>query len=190
MAEPQLHDAQLVRWPTRFGPDYRETVLLRGGQRAQLTMLGRKHAGRIVRGYAHLSKESRYMRFLSLRDELTPSQLVHLTDTDGVRHLALGAGVQIGGACHEAGVGRFVQLADRPDTVEAAVTVVDAFQRIGLGGLLIQRLFDAARERGYRSMSAEILSDNRAMLGLLAKIGRPIRLERDGTVTVARIRLQ
>ena len=46
------------------------------------------------------------------------------------------------------GVARFIRLADEPEVAEVAVTVIDAWQRRGLGTLLLEHLTDQARSQG------------------------------------------
>src|SRR5262249_43108134 len=94
----------------------------------------------------------------------------------GMDHFALGAVVEHADG-HEEGVGvaRFVRLADNPLAAEPAVTVVDDFQRIGLGRLLFDRLLCAAAERGVHELRALVLAENKPMLALLSKLGPGVK---------------
>jgi hypothetical protein len=85
-----------------------------------------------------------------------------------VRHFAIGA-VMEGPGRRETGLGiaRFVQLPGRDHVAEPAVVVVDEYQGRGVGGLLLQRLVEAARERGVQSFSAVVQGDNKPLLSLL-----------------------
>src|SRR5215208_4031474 len=67
---------------------------------------------------------------------------------------------------------------------EAAVAVVDAWQRNGLGWVLLERLAARAREVGVTQFSASLLVENRAMLALFARLGR-IEVRHDSGSTVA-----
>jgi hypothetical protein len=68
------------------------------------------------------------------------------------------------------GIARFIRLADRPDTAEAAIAVADDVQHEGLGRLLLLRLVAAAAERGIARFRCEVLGSNAGMAGLLAHI--------------------
>ncbi len=154
-----------------YGAGYREEVRLRDGRRARLGVLGREHAGAVARGFSRLSHVSRYQRFFTHKEVLSARELEYLTDLDGERHFALYAAVREPDGWDGAAVGRFVALHGEPGVVEAALTVVDDYQGLGLGRLLFARLCAAARERGYHSVRAEVLSENRGMLALLGRAG-------------------
>ena len=65
------------------------------------------------------------------------------------------------------GVARAVRLALEPDVYEVAVTMVDAWQRRGLGRRLVERVLEAVAERGGRGVRFCVLPSNHAMLALL-----------------------
>ena len=66
---------------------------------------------------------------------------------------------------------RYVRDADRPHAAEAAVSVIDAMQGRGLGGLLLRRLCHRAAQNGIRVFTAELLTSNHSMLQLFEKLG-------------------
>jgi Acetyltransferase (GNAT) family len=68
------------------------------------------------------------------------------------------------------------------------VTVVDAWQRRGLGSALLARLSERALEVGIEYFTAEILAENRTMLALLAALGR-VETESRGAVVAARVEI-
>jgi hypothetical protein len=67
-------------------------------------------------------------------------------------------------------VARFVRDPQRPDEAEAAFTVCDPLQRLGLGRCLGEALADAARAHGIRRFTATLLGENAAARGLVAAI--------------------
>jgi len=133
-------------------------------------------------GFARLSEQSRYQRFMSAVSELSESQLRYLTEVDHRDHEALiafdpetGEGI---------GVGRFVRLDDGV-SAEAAVTVVDDWQGRGLGTALSRLLADRARDEGIERFTALLLATNEQMHDVLASLGPAHVLSRDaGTVEV------
>jgi GNAT superfamily N-acetyltransferase len=173
----------------RFGADYWEELDLDDGTRVRLFPMSAQHAGCLARGYEALSPRSRYLRFLSGAVRLTPRAIDYLTDVDGERHFALGAQVLQPSGAVAGGVGRIVQTRRDPESVEAAITVIDAYQRCGLGTALATRLVEAARERGYRQLQAEVLAENRGILRLLRRAPHPMSLTRFGASIEARMRL-
>ncbi len=136
--------------------------------------------------YPELSDESRHRRFLSAAPELTPSMLARLVDTvDNVDHVVVTAQILDPTAgmhvMHGSLVGLPVGLArcirdpKRPTTADAAVTVVDAWQHRGIGGLLVWSLARAALRRGITTFVADVLAANEAPLALLRYAGTATR---------------
>jgi RimJ/RimL family protein N-acetyltransferase len=136
----------------------------------------------IVNAFEHLSEQSRYQRFMTAIDELSPSQLDYLTDVDHHDHEALAAFDPEDGA--GVGVARFVRL-DDGTTAEAAVTVIDEWQGRGLGTALCNLLAERAREEGIERFNALLLAGNDQMHDVLAALGPSKVLSRQaGTVEV------
>lgn len=147
---------------------------LRDGTEVLISQLTPADAPLVADAFARLSEESRRLRFLGPKPNLSAAELRYLTEVDGHRHEALGAiDVETGRAI---AVGRFVRHADDPRQAEVAITVADEWQQRGLGKLLLQRLADRAREEGVASFTALVSHDNRKMQGLLDRIGTPARV--------------
>jgi GNAT superfamily N-acetyltransferase len=135
-------------------------------------------------GFERLSPESRYARFFTPKAALSDDELRYLTEVDHENHLALGAAMDRDGTQTGLGVARFIRLADRPETAEAAIAVTDEVQRKGLGRLLLMRLIAAARERGIERFRFEVLSSNTGMAALIAEIA-PERTVETATGTMS-----
>ena len=118
--------------------------------------------------------------------ELPDHTLKAAVEVDHDNHEALVAtpllSAEILGEC------RFVRSLDRPDTADAGVTVVDAWQGRGLGSALLARLSERALEVGVQYFTAEILAENRAMLALLPALGQ-VETSRSGPVVSARVHI-
>ncbi len=138
----------------------------------------------IATAFERLSEQSRYQRFMTAVDELSPSQLEYLTDVDHHDHEALIAFDPESG--EGVGVARFVRLEDgTTTTAEAAVTVIDDWQGRGLGVALCNLLADRAREEGIKKFTALLLAGNEQMHDVLASLGPSKVLSREaGTVEV------
>jgi GNAT superfamily N-acetyltransferase len=136
----------------------------------------------IVKAFEQLSEQSRYQRFMTAIDELSPSQLDYLVDVDHHDHEALVAFDPASG--DGVGVARFVRLADGT-TAEAAVTVIDEWQGRGLGVALCNLLAERARDEGVTRFTALLLATNDQMHDVLASLGPSKVLSRQaGTVEV------
>lgn len=126
-----------------------------------------------VEAFERLSPRSRYLRFFSARDKLSPGLLAQLTDIDHDRHRAwvvsdpnaestvpLAAGLGVA-------VGRLIDIEGEPGVAEAALIVTDDYQGKGFGGLLLWLLVNTARATGLHTVRFETLAVNRGMRALL-----------------------
>ncbi len=122
-----------------------------------------------ARGWERFGVESRYRRFMGSKQRLSTSELSFFTELDHVDHEALGA---LDPATGEGlAVARYVRDPERPHAADAAVSVIDAWQGRGLGGLLLRRLCDRAADNGIRVFTAGLLTTNHSMLRLFEKLG-------------------
>jgi GNAT superfamily N-acetyltransferase len=158
-----------------------EPVTLADGSRVLIRTVAPVDKPLFVQGWERFGDESRHRRFLSPKHELSDRELAYFTELDHDDHEALGA---IDADTREGlGVARYVRLRGRPDTAEAAVAVIDAWQGRGLGGILLERLADRAAEHGIEHFSASLFASNRSMLALFSRLGR-MRVTRDGSETL------
>jgi RimJ/RimL family protein N-acetyltransferase len=120
--------------------------------------------------FSALSAESRYMRFLSQRSDLSTAELDSFTAPNDTAHTAIGALF----GDKPVGIARFIRT-DDPVTAEIAFTVSDGFQGRGIGSALLEMLMQIAVEQDIAHFIALVHSGNTAMRRLLWKYG--------GTVT-------
>lgn len=131
----------------------------------------------LVQGFAELGEDSRYRRFFTPKADLSAEDLKGLTESDGEHALVLGLVARDAeGRERPVGVARYVRLQDEPDVAEAAVTIVDAMQRKGLGKLLLRALSTAAYEHGVRRFRGQVLSDNFGAQKLLRSLDPNLHL--------------
>lgn len=137
----------------------------------------------LAEAFERLSHESRDHRFLSAKPSLSPRELRYLTEVDGHFHEALGAVDPVTG--QGVGVARFVRLDDSSPVADVAVTVVDAWQRRGLGTLLLEELSERARAEGIERYTALVSDENAAVVSLLHGIGAHVLDADSASGTVA-----
>jgi GNAT superfamily N-acetyltransferase len=113
--------------------------------------------------------------------KLAEHELRYLTEIDGIDHFAIGA-IRRRLMSKDEGVGsaRFVRLDDRPDAAEPAVTVVDDFQGMGLGSIMLQRLIEAAWERDIRWFCTELLAGNTASKRMIESLSPDVKFRPSG----------
>jgi GNAT superfamily N-acetyltransferase len=166
-----------------YGRDYSEVVDLADGTTVRIRWLDTEDKDKLRKGFRRLSMESRYRRFLAPKSTLTDAELDYLTDVDQYRHLALGVTLVEGESAGEGiAVARCIRLGEESRTAEIAVTIVDAYQGLGLGSMLVERISVAARERGIDTFRATLLAGNTPMRMLLSRLGPVEVVERDGSV--------
>ena len=130
----------------------------------------------LAAGMARLSERSRRHRFLVPTDHLTRSQLAYLTEVDQRDHQAWG--VLAGG--EPVAVGRLIRL--NREEGEVAITVVDDWQRRGVGEMLVRLLAKLAQDAGISRLIFVSLPENLGIARLLARFERISKSE-DGLIT-------
>jgi len=129
-----------------------------------------------------LSPASRYFRFMGAVRELTPTMLARFTQIDYDREMAFVAVRRDAAGETEIGVARYISNPDGT-SCEFAIVVEDAYQRRGLGRLMMLRLIEVARARGLVMMTGHVVTDNDGMLKLCSGLGFTIEHDRDDAGT-------
>ena len=133
--------------------------------------------------FAGISPRSRYLRFHSPVGDLGPQLRRALLAVDGWDHVAL---VAVSGRGEPVGIARLIRDPLRSHEAEIAFEVVDAWQRRGVGRLLLTALADLAEPLGVRRVHALALPENTAAMALLRSVF-PVclaRRDRDATELV------
>ncbi len=106
------------------------------------------------------------------KKEFTEKELDYLTSLDGINHYALG--VEEANDPHRGvAVIRMVRSESKADEAEVAITIIDDYQKIGLGSFLLDLLVLAARERNITNFSFTFLPQNEGIVKLIEKKGIP-----------------
>lgn len=128
-----------------------------------------------------LSQEAGYNRLLSSR-RLTRQEIRRLTVIDYEREMAFVGVTGDGDTTRLLGVARYVRDEDAGGA-EFAIVVADAWQRKGIGSLLLDALLQYARSAGIGQLHGITLATNQAMYQLARKHGFTLRNDpRDATV--------
>ena len=146
---------------------YGELVRLRDGHEIFVRPVEPADAEPLRIGFERLGELSRYRRFLTTVDHLTPRQLAALTDVDHVQHEAL---VAFEASTREGvGIARYVLDAADPRRAEFAITIADDWQGRGAGTVLFDRLADRAQDAGVTVFTARTIVGNEAARRLLVR---------------------
>nr|WP_183437231.1 GNAT family N-acetyltransferase [Methylobacterium sp. R2-1] len=135
--------------------------------------------------FLRLDPETRASRFMAaVGDRAAASYAERATVMSGVV-----VGIFVGGTLRA--LGELRPFGNGPSGLrraEVALTVEQGFRRAGLGSMLLQRLAEAARNRGIAELRLSCLSHNVAMRRLIMAFGAEMRLddgESEGAIRLA-----
>jgi acyl-CoA synthetase (NDP forming)/GNAT superfamily N-acetyltransferase len=111
------------------------------------------------------SDRTLFLRFFAINRRAADRYLTSLARPSDHDHVALVA--EVGG--HVVATAASERVTD--DTAEVALLVADAHQVRGIGTLLLEELARRARFHGIRRLVADVLPENRRMLGVFAASG-------------------
>jgi RimJ/RimL family protein N-acetyltransferase len=161
-----------------YPSDLERDATLRDGGTIHLRAIRADDVARLQAFHGRLSRDSIFFRFFSPLPVLTDERAAYFTTLDFERRLAIVA-VE-GSADDEQIVGVIRYDRHETDVAEFALIVEDRLQHHGIGSILFWALVDAARTRGIRTFSADVLAENRRMLNLLRESGLPMQARRSG----------
>jgi acetyl coenzyme A synthetase (ADP forming)-like protein len=152
-----------------ISPSEAVDVILRDGRTLRLRPPRREDADSLLEFFRSLSERSLYLRFHGFRN--VDSRLVEpLLEPDWEERGSLLGALADDDGEHVVAVANYVRLRDR-EVAEAAFAVADAHQRRGIGTRLLEQLAARAAELGIERFVAEVLADNRNMLGVFEAVG-------------------
>ncbi|MGB3827648.1 MAG: GNAT family N-acetyltransferase [Ornithinimicrobium sp.] len=168
-------------------PGYRRAweadVVLSDGSIALVRPIIPSDTDGLHRFHAGQSAESVYLRFFAPLPRLSDKDVHRFTHVDYDSRVALVVLI------HDeiAGIGRFDRLGQGEEhTAEVAFNVADAHRGRGIGSVLLEHLADIGSQIGVRRFLAEVLPQNRRMLGVFRDAGYEVSHEfDDGLIAVS-----
>ncbi|MCG6119699.1 MAG: N-acetyltransferase [Blastomonas sp.] len=126
-------------------------------------------------GIAHLSTQSRYLRFFSVQPMPSDSVIRQLVDADGHDHIAWGA-IHMDGLSNPAiGAVHAIRSAEQDRSGEFSVAILDAYHGIGLGRMLTAVLLINCCAEQMPVLDIQTLAENQAAIGFIRSIGGELR---------------
>jgi ribosomal protein S18 acetylase RimI-like enzyme len=153
--------------PTWLVEEMSRRVVLSDGQPVLIRPLLYGDRFELAAGFTELSPRSRRHRFFNAPEALDDAELEYLTNLDYRDHFACVAVLEDGPVPKGVGVARYVREDDDPTVAEVAVTVLDDYQRRGIGTLLTRTLAEVASENGIRSFVNYVQWENAGAIELL-----------------------
>jgi len=143
-----------------------QSVTLRNGASVRVRAIRPDDAPRLMALCRGLSSGTLYQRFFSFR-RLLPEEAHAFANVDYGQRMAVVAEVDDGHEPELVGVARYGPSEE--GTADIGLVVADAWQGLGLGTLLLEEILHAGEQRGNHQFSADVLTDNRRALRLLAR---------------------
>jgi acetyl coenzyme A synthetase (ADP forming)-like protein len=153
-------------------------VILKDGATLRLRSPRREDSEPLLAFFRGLSDRSRYLRFHGIR-HVDDRLIDPVLDPDWEERGALLGTVADDLGERVVALANYVRLRD-PAVAEVAFSVADAFQRRGIGTRLLEQLARRAAANGIERFVAEVMADNREMVGVFEAIGFELTRERAG----------
>src|SRR5438128_3356909 len=150
----------------RYLADPEQGVTLRNGASVRVRAIRPDDEPRLMALCCRLSPRTVYQRFFSVR-RLLPEEAYAFANVDYRQRMAVVAEVDDGPEPELVGVARYGPSDEGP--ADIGLVVADAWQGLGLGTLLLEEILHAGEQRGNHQFSADVLTDNRRALRLLAR---------------------
>ena len=146
---------------------------LRDGRTVKIRALRPDDETSMLAAIDRTGTESLKRRFFVTKREFSDMETAFFMNIDFVNHVALVAEIDEDGKTAIVGGGRYVVV--ESGHAEVAFIVVDAYQRHGIGAILVRHIVGLARAAGLKQLAADVLPENVAMLNVLGKLGFQIR---------------
>lgn len=166
-----------ARSVVRARDDWATSVVLADGETGYLRAIAPADAPALLAFHERQPRENLYRRFFSPKPTLTETELRHFTEVDFVDRAALV--LEIHGEF--AAWASYEKWPGRGDA-DVAFMVDDVHQGKGIATLLLEHLAAIARSNGIGRFTADVLADNRPMLGVFSKAGWPVQRHFDSGV--------
>jgi GNAT superfamily N-acetyltransferase len=162
------HQREQISRPLRFRTRRGQLVAVRQAMASDTLLLGEL--------LCRLSERARHLRYMSSRHfyaEVIWNEAVRMTRGHSPDHMTLVVTIRLNE--YDQAVAAAELVRDRHDLTvgEIALVVRDDEQRQGIGSFLLRHLVRVAQQGGLTSLSASMLAENRAMLGLIRTLGLP-----------------
>lgn len=160
-----------------------DMITLRDGSAVRMRAIRPDDVELLRQFHSRLSLDTIVMRYFRVAPELYPHEARRLTHLDYDNRMALVATTGTGEEERIVGVVRYERIS--ATEAELAFVVEDQWQGRGISSILLSRLLNYARARGYERMMAVTMSSNMRMRAVMMHAGYAFTSSyADGCVTV------
>ncbi|WP_299518888.1 GNAT family N-acetyltransferase [uncultured Serinicoccus sp.] len=168
--------------PPGYPHEWEADVVLSDGRVAHVRPIRPDDTEAIHRFHEAQSEQSIYLRFFAPIKRLSDKDVHRFTHVDYADRVALVMYVRD----DLVGIGRFDRLTPGGTVAEVAFNVSDHHQGRGIGSVLLEHLADIGREGGVTRFVADVLPQNRKMIGVFRDAGFEVSHEfDDGVIAVS-----
>jgi acetyl coenzyme A synthetase (ADP forming)-like protein len=177
---------------TVYPSQYETELVLRDGSVVLLRPIKCDDTERWLDFIHRLSSRTKYLRFHHVPKEMVLEDAVRFCTVDYTNTFAFVAELLREKQRDIIAIGRYYRLPDKR-TAEVAFVIEDAYQGRGIGTGLVEWLVNLARHNGITTFEADVLAENREMMGVFRSYGFHITSELEGgtfhvTFPIARTR--
>jgi succinyl-CoA synthetase alpha subunit/RimJ/RimL family protein N-acetyltransferase len=163
-----------------YPSQYETEVLLKDGSRIILRPIRSEDIEGWLEFVSRLSRRTKYLRFHSL-PKLGRDDAIRFCTVDYNNTFAFVAEVRGDQRKDIVAIGRYYRL-PKKHSAEVAFAIEDAYQGKGIGTKLVEWLANVARENNITSFEADVLGENREMMGVFRAYGFHVESELLGGV--------
>lgn len=167
--------------------NYSAIETLRNGKRIEIRALRPEDRDDFVAAVGRASSQSLYRRFFAVRRHFTENETSFYLKVDFKDHVALVAVAEDNGRAMIIAGARYIVV--EPRQAEVAFTVLDDYQRQGVGAALLRHLIGIARGAGIGELIAQVLPDNTAMLKVFERSGAKYTAKRQSQTIYTKLEL-
>jgi len=152
-----------------FDENYREDITLPDGGVMRLRLARAEDREGIIAAFNQLSAETRVQRWFYPKMRLTEEEIDALVSPADNDHGAIAAIAVDADGNEQSGIGmaRYARSDESANAGEIAITIVDDWQGLGIGRILLHRLLAMMSERRIRYADGRLQAENRRMRHLL-----------------------
>jgi GNAT superfamily N-acetyltransferase len=164
--------------------DETKTFTLNNDLKLHVRLLEKSDKEALQDGFNQLSDKTKRFRFLSTPQELSNKELQYLTNIDNKNHLAVCAYIKVDGKDIGVGVARYIRLLKDPKKAEIAITIVDKYQQLGIGKILITEIIKHAKQNNIITFEANAFYFNNTIINIINNYTYKITSTEEGVLKI------
>lgn len=164
-----------------YPDEFTEEHTVKGDLRVRFRAIRPSDEDEMRQLFYRFSDQSVYYRYFSPIKSMPHSKMQEYVNIDYRKTMSIVALVGRPGEGHIIGEARYVRHEDRP-YADVAFVVDEQYQGRGLASLMLKLLIAAAKKRGLKGFTADVLANNVSMMKVFERSGLTVKARLDGGV--------